>query len=90
MVIVLLCVPINVVLQYLLCWNEYTSVGFVGAAIATSVTYCVLPVMMCLYISFYAGERWGGFRVHLNLVWTFLKLGVHGVLAVCSGIRYAF
>jgi MATE family multidrug resistance protein len=85
MIIVLICVPINVLLQYLLCWNEATSLGFIGAAIATSATYCCLPILMCLYIAYVQGyERWGGFRVHYKLVKTFLRLGSHGVLAVCS------
>jgi MATE family multidrug resistance protein len=77
--------PINVLLTYLLVYPA--GLGFVGAPIATSVTYFLLPLLTILYMNLFGGlECWYGWdRNSMFKGWyEFLKLGLAGIVMMCS------
>jgi MATE family multidrug resistance protein len=79
---------LNVFLQWLLVWSPY-SIGFIGAAVATSITDIVLPILHVLYICYFKGRKtWGGWdwsaALDIPQLYTFLSLGFPGVLMLCS------
>ncbi|KAF9333300.1 hypothetical protein BG006_003807 [Podila minutissima] len=84
--VLLICSPINVVLNYALVWNKYVGMGYIGAPIATSISYWNMLTLLLLYIRFvdgYAG--WGGWTRDALTGWpAFLKLALPGVLMVCT------
>ncbi|KAG0091078.1 hypothetical protein BGZ93_008995 [Podila epicladia] len=84
--VLLICSPINVVLNYALVWNKYIGLGYIGAPIATSISYWNMLILLLLYIRFvdgYAG--WGGWTRDALTGWpAFLKLALPGVLMVCT------
>lgn len=85
--ILLLLSPINALLQYLLVWDPTFTIGFKGAAVASSITYSLNAVFMILYVKFYnGGESWGGFDLQeafdMRQLRVFLKLGVPGIFQV--------
>lgn len=85
LVVTMICVPVNLTLQYFLCWNKNFGFGFIGAAVATSLTYCCLPVLLCSWVAYGdGGQRWAGFRVYTHLFKPLGSLGFSGALAVCS------
>ncbi|KAF8986866.1 hypothetical protein BGZ52_007301 [Haplosporangium bisporale] len=84
--VLLICSPINVVLNYALVWNKYIGIGYIGAPIATSISYWNMLILLLLYIRFvdgYAG--WGGWTRDALTGWpAFMKLALPGVLMVCT------
>lgn len=81
--------PVNIFLQYLLVWNPTFTLGFKGAAVASSITYTLNAVCMGLYVKYInGGAAWGGWSIresfHIPQLWQFLKLGLPGILMICS------
>ncbi|KAI9490952.1 mate-domain-containing protein [Zychaea mexicana] len=78
--------PLNFGLNYLLVHGKPYNLGFIGAPLATSISYWLMLALLLLYIRFYKGsEAWGGWsREAFTEWWPFLKLAVPGILMVCS------
>ncbi|KAE9391407.1 MATE efflux family protein [Gymnopus androsaceus JB14] len=86
--IIIVVAPINVLLNYILVWGPSpTRLGFIGAPIATSISYYLLTVSYLVYGVFWADRRaWYPITIH-NLPsvfgWSHLgllfKLGLAGV-----------
>ncbi|KAI9319797.1 mate-domain-containing protein [Dichotomocladium elegans] len=80
--------PINFGLNYLLVHWEPIALGFIGAPIATAISYWLMLSLLLGYIHFFKGgcsEAWGGWsREALHGWWPFLKLAIPGILLVCS------
>ncbi|TPX38230.1 hypothetical protein SmJEL517_g00011 [Synchytrium microbalum] len=76
--------PFNIILNYLLVWHPSCALGFIGAPIATSITYWLMLFLLILYVVFVDGsEAWGGFSRKAFTNWaSFLALAVPGVLMV--------
>ncbi|KAI8584062.1 hypothetical protein K450DRAFT_268056 [Umbelopsis ramanniana AG] len=76
--------PVNMVLNYLLVWNESFGLGFIGAPIATSITYWLMFALLVLYIWRVEGSAgWGGFsRLAFHNLGDFMKLASTGILMV--------
>lgn len=74
--------PINVGLNYVLVYK--TSLGFLGAPVATSITYWLSFALLVGYCKFVRGsECWGGWdRRCLQRLPEFLMLAVPGILHV--------
>ncbi|KAG0325341.1 hypothetical protein BGZ99_000755 [Dissophora globulifera] len=84
--VLLIASPINVVLNYTLVWNKYIGIGYIGAPIATSISYWNMLILLLLYIRFVDGHQgWGGWTRDCLTGWpAFLKLALPGVMMVCT------
>ncbi|KAG0257282.1 hypothetical protein BG011_004049 [Mortierella polycephala] len=84
--VLLIASPINVVLNYALVWNKYIGIGYIGAPIATSISYWNMLILLLLYIRFVDGHQgWGGWSKDAFTGWpAFLKLAIPGVMMVCT------
>ncbi|KAF8983199.1 hypothetical protein BGZ46_010661 [Entomortierella lignicola] len=84
--VLLVASPINVILNYVLVWNKYIGIGYIGAPIATSISYWNILLLLVLYIRFVDGRQgWGGWSRECLTGWpAFLKLAIPGVLMVCT------
>lgn len=74
--------PINILLNYLLI--HVFDFGFIGAPIATSVSYWLSFLLLCLYSKYIRGhEGWGGWtRACFKNMFTFLRLAFLGTIMV--------
>ncbi|KAG0031904.1 hypothetical protein BGZ81_000334 [Podila clonocystis] len=84
--VLLIASPINVILNYSLVWNKYIGIGYIGAPIATSISYWNMLILLLLYIRFVDGyQGWGGWSKDALTGWpAFLKLAIPGVMMVCT------
>ncbi|KAF9569921.1 hypothetical protein EC968_002446 [Mortierella alpina] len=84
--VLLIVSPINVVLNYMLVWNKYIGIGFIGAPIATSISYWIMLILLMAYIRFVEGYQcWGGWSMDAFTGWpAFLKLAIPGVMMICT------
>ncbi|KAF9100567.1 hypothetical protein BGX27_000331 [Mortierella sp. AM989] len=84
--VLLIASPINVLLNYVLVWNSYIGMGYIGAPIATSISYWNMLILLLLYIRFVDGYQcWGGWTRDSLTGWReFMKLALPGVLMVCT------
>jgi len=85
--VICLVTPLNILFQWLFIF--VFGFGFKGAAIATSITYTLLPILLLFYIRYLSEcEAWSGWdrreAFNLPLLWEFLALGIPGVGMVCS------
>ncbi|KAL6946536.1 hypothetical protein ACO0RG_000689 [Hanseniaspora osmophila] len=80
--ILLFCCPINILLSYLLVWNETIGMGFIGAPIAVVLNFWLMAIMLVLYTVFVDGRKcWGGFSKKALTHWKDLaKLAIPGVI----------
>ena len=78
--------PINLLTNYTLVHVEPFRLGFIGAPLATSISYWLMLILLLLYIYFIDGHKaWGGWtRECLRDWWPFLRLAVPGIFMVCS------
>ncbi|KAI1319268.1 hypothetical protein EDD11_004405 [Mortierella claussenii] len=84
--VLLIASPINVALNYVLVWNPYIGMGYIGAPIATSLSYWNMLILLVVYIRFVDGyQGWGGWTRDCLTGWReFLKLALPGVMMVCT------
>ncbi|KAG0183400.1 hypothetical protein DFQ28_008889 [Apophysomyces sp. BC1034] len=82
----LIASPFNMVLNYTLVYREPFQLGFIGAPLATALSYWLLLGMLILYIKYVQGsEAWGGWsRESLEGWWPFLRLAIPGIFMVCT------
>ncbi|OBA23078.1 MATE efflux family protein [Metschnikowia bicuspidata var. bicuspidata NRRL YB-4993] len=78
-------VPLNFVLNWLLVWHPTYGVGFVGAPLATALSYWATCLLLLLYVLFVDGKKcWGGLdwaRARSNWL-QMLALALPGVVMV--------
>ncbi|CUM65515.1 uncharacterized protein PRCAT00003161001 [Priceomyces carsonii] len=76
--------PVNVILHWLLVWNESTGLGFIGAPIAVSITFWLLSILMLLYVLLIDGKKcWAKFESRALTNWKpMLKLAIPGTIMV--------
>src|SRR5437660_3924035 len=84
--VLIICCPINIILNYALVWYQPISLGFIGAPIATSITYWLMFILMIIYIKFINGyQAWGGWTCMAFRDWLpFLRLALPGLIMVCA------
>ncbi|KAF9972802.1 hypothetical protein BGZ73_004007 [Actinomortierella ambigua] len=84
--VLLVACPVNIFLNYLLVWNKYVGMGYIGAPIATSLSYWFMLVLLILYVRFVDGSAgWGGWSMDAFTGWpAFMKLAIPGALMVCT------
>lgn len=84
--VLLIVSPLNFLLTYQLVWNKYIGLGFIGAPLATSISYWSMLLLFILYIRFVDGyQGWGGWSRDSLTGWTvFMKLALPGIMMVCT------
>ncbi|KAF5364814.1 hypothetical protein D9758_009308 [Tetrapyrgos nigripes] len=85
--IIVIVAPLNVLLNYLLVWGPSTvRIGFIGAPLATSISYYIISISYIIYgVFFVPRTAWHplsilGFR-NLGVL---IKLGLAGIGQTCS------
>lgn len=62
--VLFICTPLNALLNYLLVWDPTIGIGFIGAPLATAINYCVMALLLFLYVIFIDGKKcWNGLRI---------------------------
>ncbi|EPS38065.1 hypothetical protein H072_8208 [Dactylellina haptotyla CBS 200.50] len=84
--ILLICAPINALLNYLLVWHPVIGFGFLGAPTAVVITNWLMPLMLFLYVALFRGsECWGGFSKKAWKNWSpMIKLALPGLVMILS------
>ncbi|KAI9497640.1 mate-domain-containing protein [Zychaea mexicana] len=84
--VVMIASPLNFVINYTLVHVEPVRLGFIGAPIATSLSYWLMFILLVLYTWKVQGkEAWGGWSAEALKNWgPFLRLAVPGALMICS------
>ncbi|KAI7865564.1 mate-domain-containing protein [Spinellus fusiger] len=85
----LLGAPINMVLSYVLVWSPLLGFGFIGAPIASCLTYWLIVLYTAFYIYRIDGyEVWPTWSTQKAFDWRswgpMVKLAVPGILLICS------
>ncbi|KAF7720899.1 hypothetical protein EC973_005787 [Apophysomyces ossiformis] len=78
--------PVNFGVNYMLVYCEPFKLGFIGAPLATGISYWLMLIMLLGYIHYFEGKAaWGGWsREALTEWWPFIRLAVPGIMMVCS------
>lgn len=79
--------PINIILNYLLVWNKFIGIGFLGAPLATTISYWIGALLLLSYIIFINGYQcWYGFNLKLCFQnWSsILPLALNGTAMLLS------
>ncbi|KAF3902985.1 hypothetical protein ABW20_dc0106018 [Dactylellina cionopaga] len=84
--ILLICAPVNALLNYLLVWHPVIGFGFLGAPTAVVITNWLMPLLLFLYVRFVQGsECWGGFSRKALKNWSpMVKLALPGLIMILS------
>ncbi|KAK6512068.1 hypothetical protein TWF481_000965 [Arthrobotrys musiformis] len=86
--ILLICAPVNALLNYLLVWHPVIGFGFLGAPTAVVITNWLMPLLLFLYVVFIRGsECWGGFSkkaISLKSWGPMVKLALPGLIMILS------
>ncbi len=81
--VLLLCAPINMILNYILVWCPSIGMGYLGAGVAVVITYWLSAILLFLYTCFIDGYQcWGGFDLKNAFKgWrTLIDLAIPGVI----------
>ncbi|KAK6350252.1 hypothetical protein TWF696_006487 [Orbilia brochopaga] len=84
--ILLICAPVNALLNYILVWHPVIGFGFLGAPTAVVITNWLMPLLLFLYVAFVRGsECWGGFSKKAWQNWSpMIKLALPGLVMILS------
>ncbi|EDO14953.1 hypothetical protein Kpol_365p9 [Vanderwaltozyma polyspora DSM 70294] len=76
------CAPLNVLLSYLLVWNKYIGIGFIGSAVAVVINFWLMFFLLLLYTIYIDGMKcWGGFSKKAFTHWKDLgQLALSGII----------
>ncbi|CAH2351733.1 putative uncharacterized transporter C323.07c [[Candida] railenensis] len=79
--------PINVLLNYVLVWDKTIGIGFIGAPIATAISYWLMSGLLLCYVLFVDGKRcWDGLEIKKSFQgWgPMMKLALNGTAMLLS------
>ncbi|KXN71891.1 MATE efflux family protein [Conidiobolus coronatus NRRL 28638] len=78
--------PFHILFNYILIVNPSTRIGFIGAPLATVLSYWVMFILGLMYAIFINGyQAWGGWsRSSLNGWGSFMKMGISSIIMTCS------
>ena len=87
--VLMFCAPMNAVMNYWFVWR--TSLGFIGAPIATVITHWTMALSLMIYAAIYGTkEPWPGWSWRVFEDWKSWKYMLHlagaGVIMLCSEI----
>ncbi|SCU82834.1 LAMI_0C01068g1_1 [Lachancea mirantina] len=80
--VLLICAPLNVVLSYVLVWNQTIGIGFAGAPLAMVINFWLMLFLLIMYVFFVDGSRcWAGFNRRAFTHWKDLsQLAIPGII----------
>lgn len=80
--VIMICAPCNVFLNYSLVWNPTWGIGYSGAPLAVAITNWLMMTLLILYVVFVDGKKcWNGFERRIFSDWgPIFKLAVPGVV----------
>jgi MATE family multidrug resistance protein len=78
--------PFHILFNYILIVNPSTRIGFIGAPLATVLSYWIMFILGLMYAVFINGyQAWGGWsRGSLNGWGSFMKMGMSSIIMTCS------
>ncbi|KAL7267995.1 ethionine resistance protein [Rhizina undulata] len=84
--VLLVCSPLNALMNYLLVWHPTIGIGFIGAPVAVVITNWLMPLLLFLYVRFVNGSQcWGGFSSRALRNWgPMVKLAIPGLVMVLA------
>ncbi|KAJ4301564.1 hypothetical protein N0V90_003657 [Kalmusia sp. IMI 367209] len=84
MYILLICAPLNALMNYIFVWR--LNWGFVGAPIAVAITENIMPLLLFCYVRFIDGYQcWGGFDRRALKNWgPMIRLAIPGLVMVLA------
>ncbi|KAI9261506.1 mate-domain-containing protein [Phascolomyces articulosus] len=84
--VLLFASPLNFLINYTLVHAKPVCLGYIGAPIATSLSYWIMLLLLILYTCKLEGlEAWGGWSKDALKNWgPFLRLAIPGALMLCS------
>ncbi|KXN71896.1 MATE efflux family protein [Conidiobolus coronatus NRRL 28638] len=84
--IAMIVLPVHIFFNYMLIANPSTSLGFVGAPLATVLSYWVMLILSLMYVVFIDGyQAWGGWSKKSLKGWgPFIKMGLSNIIMTCS------
>ncbi|KAG7855076.1 hypothetical protein KL919_004843 [Ogataea angusta] len=82
--VLVLCAPLNIVLNYQLVWNETYGIGFLGAPTAVVITnWCMATMLFCYAVFVNGYQCWCGFSRDVFRNWSrTLRLAGPGVIMI--------
>lgn len=82
--VLVVCAPVNAILNYVLVWNSTFGLGFAGAPLAVSISTWLMATLLALYVIFVDGSKcWGGFSYRIFQRWDgMIRLAIPGVIMV--------
>lgn len=82
--VLIICAPINLILNYVLVWNKHIGLGFIGAPIAVITTDYLMALLSILYVIYVDGMQcWHGLSSDSVRNWGYMaQLGLAGVLTL--------
>jgi MATE family multidrug resistance protein len=85
-IINLIALPFHILFNYYLISNPSTRIGFIGAPLATVLSYWVMMTLGILYIAFINGyQAWGGWSKRCLQGWgPFVKMGLSSIVMTCG------
>ncbi|ODQ65223.1 MATE efflux family protein [Nadsonia fulvescens var. elongata DSM 6958] len=82
--VLIICAPLNILLNYLLVWNSTVGIGYLGAPTAVVCTDWLMAIMLGLYAAFINGYQcWCGFDRTIFQNWgRMIELSIPGVIMI--------
>lgn len=82
--VLIICAPINAVLNYLLVWSPLIGIGFKGAPTAVVISQWLMAFLLFFYVLFIDGRKcWGGISKKVFANWAVMfRLAIPGVIMI--------
>lgn len=82
--VLIICAPLNALLNYILVWNPVIGIGFRGAPAAVAFSQWFMATLLFCYVIFIDGRKcWGGFSRSVFTNWgVMFKLAIPGVIMI--------
>lgn len=82
--VLVICAPINAILNYVLVWSPSIGLGFVGAPLAVTISTWLMAIMLLLFVVFVDGKKcWGGCSMKVFQRWgDMIRLAIPGVIMI--------
>lgn len=82
--VLMICAPINAILNYLLVWSPVIGIGYKGAPLAVAISQWLMATLLLLFVVFVDGRKcWDGISKTLFSSWLVMfKLAIPGVIMI--------
>lgn len=82
--VLVVCAPVNAILNYVLVWSPAIGLGFIGAPLAVAISSWLMAIMLLLFVVFVEGKKcWGGVSMKIFQNWgDMISLAIPGVVMI--------